>query len=253
MALGLDLGSQRVKSVVISDGKVIRRDSWETVVFFKKYLKKAGKYLFLVNFPYSEENIGLTGYGSTFLRVVQGKKITELSAHLMGTLHTWGDKLSDFTLLDVGGQDIKVVKVVDKKIVDFLTNDRCAASSGSFLQHMANFLEVDLEFLTSHYKNPVSLNTTCSVFAETEIIEKISSGISLERICAGINWALYLRIKPFLLRLPSEVVVLSGGGGKNLALAHFIRKDLKAAVKINPYPEFTGALGCALSVEAGLS
>ncbi len=253
MALGLDLGSQKVKSVVLKGKEIVRRDSWETVIFFKKYLRKKGKNLFLVNFPCFEKNIGLTGYGSTFLKVAQGEKITELTAHLKGTLFLWKDKLDEFTLLDVGGQDIKIIKVRNKKIVDFLTNDRCAASSGSFLQHMANFLKVNLDFLTSHYKNPVNLNTTCSVFAETEIIEKISGGVSLERLCAGINYALYLRIKPFLLRLPSEVVVLSGGGGKNPALEHFIKKELKVKVKINPYPEFTGALGSALIAEEGLN
>lgn len=253
MALGLDLGSQRVKSVVLKGKEVIHRDCWETVNFFKKYLRKKGKNLFLVDFPYLEKNTGLTGYGSTFLKIAQGKKITELSAHLTGTLYLWGNKLDEFTLLDVGGQDIKIIKVKNKKIVDFLTNDRCAASSGSFLQHMANFLKVDLEFLTNQFENPVKLNTTCSVFAETEIIERISGGVSLERLCAGINRALYLRIKPFLLRLPSEVVVLSGGGGNNPALRHFIKKELKVEVKINPYPEFTGALGCALIAEEGLS
>lgn len=251
MALGLDLGSQKVKSVVLNGKEIVRRDSWETVNFFKKFLRKKGKNLSLVSFPFFEEKIGLTGYGSTFLKVAQGEKITELTAHLKGTLYFWGEEFTEFTLLDVGGQDIKVIKVENRKIVDFLTNDRCAASSGSFLQHMANFLKVDLNFLTNQYRNPVNLNTTCSVFAETEIIEKISAGVSLERLCAGINRALFLRIKPFLLRMPSKVIILSGGGGKSPALAHFIKKELKAEVRVNPYPEYTGALGCALIAEEG--
>jgi len=251
MALGLDLGSQRVKAVVLSQNQVKKRKCWQTVNFFNQYLEKKGEALHLVNFPLFEEKVALTGYGSTFLKVAQGEKVTEITAHLKGTVYLLGGKLSDFTLLDVGGQDIKVIKVREGRVVDFLTNDRCAASSGSFLQHMANFLKVDLSFLMNQYKNPVELNTTCSVFAETEIIEKLSRGTSLESLCAGINQALYLRIKPFLLRLPSEVVVLSGGGGNNPALAHFLKKDLKVKVEINPYPEYTGALGCALIAEEG--
>lgn len=253
MALGLDLGSQRVKAVVVDEGRITQRKCWGTIDFFNHYLKKRGDVLHLVNFPYREERVGLTGYGSTFLKVAQGRKITEITAHVKGTMHFWGRKLTDFTLLDVGGQDIKIIKVKDGKVIDFLTNDRCAASSGSFLQHMANFLKVDLSFLMNQYEDPVELNTTCSVFAETEIIEKISCGVSLESLCAGINQALYLRIKPFLLRLPSKVVILSGGGGNNPALAHFIKGELKLKVEVNPYSEYTGALGCALLAEEGQS
>jgi predicted CoA-substrate-specific enzyme activase len=169
-------------------------------------------------------------------------------AHAMGARYLTG--LSDFLLVDIGGQDSKVVLVENEKVVDFTMNDKCAASSGRYLENMAGVLGVSMEELGRHYQDPVDLDSTCAIFGESELIGKLVEGVPLASLCAGVNYSIFRRIAPMITQLLTQfsggTVVLSGGVSLNAAIQHIIRENLKnQRVLILPNAQFTGAIGCA--------
>ncbi len=243
MIVGIDIGSRKVK-MVWGDGKMTKK-SYDTVRFYQQYVVKKNSQIELDLFPLGfckEAKIIATGYGSGYLKLERAQKISEIYAHVLGAVHLTG--LKDFILLDIGGQDTKVVRVSEGRVVDFLTNDRCAASSGRFLENMAAFLGVSLEFLQSQYENPVPLSSTCAIFSETELVGKISEGYGIKELCASVNYSLFKKIEPLVLKFSEDKVFFSGGVGKNLALKHFIEDELKREVIVPDEPAFVGALGC---------
>jgi activator of 2-hydroxyglutaryl-CoA dehydratase len=108
---------------------------------------------------------------------------------------------------------------------------------------MSALLEISLDELKLHYSNPVNLNTTCAVFGESELIGKIALGHSISELSAGINYSLYKRIKPQILKLRSRVIVLTGGVAQNEAIIHFLEKDFQQVV-VPALPQLNGAIGC---------
>ena len=250
--LGIDLGSRQVKIVEMEDispgdYRVKQTAVYDTISFYREHgLKKEDRLQvdfaalgFLQNQP-----IVATGYGKATLPVDGAIQIPEIEAHVQGALYQSG--LQDFTLLDIGGQDTKVVKVCGGRMVDFRTNDRCAASSGRYVENMAAILGVELEEMGLFYEQPVELSSTCAIFGETEIIAKIVEGYSTSQLIAGVNTSLYKRFASMLERLESDVIVLSGGGAKNPALAKIISRERKAEVYTLPQLEFNGAIGCCV-------
>ena len=200
--LGIDLGSREVKIVVMENEHIVFKNKMSTMIFYRDFCSYDGKMtvnLEKLDIKHIDSAIS-TGYGrnNTDLRLF--KSINEIKAHVYGAV--FQTKLKEFILLDIGGQDVKVVKVEKGLITDLELNEKCAASSGRYLENMASMLEISLEDLCSFYKEPVELNSTCAVFSESELIGKIAEGISVERLCAGVNYSLYKRIKPFLNRFP---------------------------------------------------
>ncbi|HWJ02219.1 MAG TPA: acyl-CoA dehydratase activase, partial [Verrucomicrobiae bacterium] len=183
-----------------------------------------------------------TGYGRNSLDLAGARVIPEIKAHLVGAVFQTG--LKDFTLLDLGGQDSKIIKVQNGKMVDFLTNDKCAASTGRYLENMANVLGISLEELGRHWEEPVELNSTCAVFGESELIGKIVDGNSVAHLAAGVNFTIFRRIQPLLRQLWSPVLVFTGGVAQNQALQKIIQQELRAEVVVPAEPQFNGAIGC---------
>ncbi|MEM3977322.1 MAG: acyl-CoA dehydratase activase, partial [Thermoplasmata archaeon] len=150
-----------------------------------------------------------------------------------------------FTLLDIGGQDYKVVYVKGGVIQDFLTNDKCAAGTGRFLEKMANVLDVSIDEISRHYEDPIKLNSTCTVFAETELISKMMEGHPKESLMAGVNYSVFERVKPYILRFKSNLIIFTGGVAKNKAIAEIIRREIGREVIVPDEPQANGAIGCA--------
>jgi predicted CoA-substrate-specific enzyme activase len=165
-----------------------------------------------------------------------------MKAHLYGAIYQTG--MENFTLLDLGGQDSKVVKVKNKKMIDFVTNDKCAASSGRYLENMAKVLGISLQELSRYWKNPVELNSTCAVFGETELIGKIIEGHSIEKLAAGVNYTIFKRVKPMLFKLYSDAIIFTGGVAKNRAIIKILESETGAEVILSDYPQYNGAIGC---------
>lgn len=241
--LGIDLGSRFVKVAIMEDGIIKEKFKISTVKFYKEYCKYDGrlkvdfKRLGIVDFDSGVS----TGYGRNNVDIESFRIINELKAHAYGAIYQ--TKLKNFILLDVGGQDVKVIKVEKGILTDLELNDKCAASCGRYLENMAKILETDLENLSNYFENPIELNSTCAVFSESELIGKIAEGYSFERLCAGVNFSLYNRLKPLLAKFKGKSIFLSGGVAKNRALLEYLKQDYDE-VKVLDDPEYNGAIGC---------
>jgi len=242
--LGIDMGSREVKIAVMNDGIISELKKISTMSFYKQYCTYSNNKL-----EVDIKRLGLgtpdkavsTGYGRNNTDLNRFKPITEIKAHVYGAMYQTG--LKDFTLLDIGGQDVKVVRVEKGLITDLELNDKCAASCGRYLENMASVLEVSLEDLSQYYEDPIELNSTCSVFSESELIGKIAEGIGIRQLCAGVNYSLYKRLNPLLSRFKGRKLVLSGGVAKNRALNIYLCRDFDEIVSIAE-PQFNGAVGC---------
>jgi predicted CoA-substrate-specific enzyme activase len=251
MNLGIDLGSRKAKFALMDGERILRLADHDTVPFYKRYGRLEGEELVLdlaaSNLFSHEELAGaevvVTGYGRNTLSLRGARVVSEIRAHVAGALAQTG--LADFTLLDMGGQDTKVALVRGKKLADFVMNDKCAASSGRYLENMAAILEVSLDELSSHWEDPVPLDATCGIFGESELIGQILRGHPLGRLCAGVNQTLVKRVLPMLRRFPSETVVLTGGVAMNRALVSLLEEATGLPVIVPAHPQHNGAIGCA--------
>ena len=185
-----------------------------------------------------------TGYGKMAVSITGAQQIPEIQAHALGAV--FQSQRNSFTLIDIGGQDSKVILIRDGKVVDFLTNDRCAASSGRYLENMANVLDISLEELAGYDQDPAEINATCAIFGETELVARIVEGFSLPQLAAGVNYALYHRLAPLLKRMDSDLLVLSGGVALNQALTRILERETGREVLTLPDPQYNGAIGCCV-------
>jgi len=241
--LGIDLGSREVKIVLMENRKIIHSMKVSTMNFYRNYCKYDGK--IIVDLEKLEigqiDKAVSTGYGKNNTDLLLFTPINEIKAHVYGGFYQTG--LKDFILLDVGGQDVKVVKVEKGITTDLELNEKCAASCGRYLENMANVLEVSLNDMSIHHENPIELNSTCAVFSESELIGKIAEGVSIESLCASVNYSLYKRLQPLLSKFKGKKLVLTGGVANNDAIKFFLKKDYEDIVTIE-HPQFNGAIGC---------
>jgi predicted CoA-substrate-specific enzyme activase len=189
MYLGMDLGSRSVKFVKHDGQAIMEKHSFSTVDFYRDYGRMDGSELSVafdrLGITPEPGRLTVTGYGRNTVRVKGAEVIPEVKAHTLGAVMQTG--LRDFILLDIGGQDTKVIKVTDGMIEDFAMNDKCAASSGRYIENMAAILNMSLDEISRHYENPVKLSATCAIFGESEIIQKIAEGVPPEALAAGVN------------------------------------------------------------------
>ncbi len=244
--IGIDLGSRHIKIVQMQKGNVIKKALYDTIQFYRRYGMARQQRLDIdweeIGFP--PDQLTATGYGKITVKIEGAVHIPEIQAHAAGAVFQSG--LHDFTLLDIGGQDTKIIKVRGGQVADFLTNDRCAASSGRYMENMADVLGISLTELSIHSEDPVSLSSTCAIFGETEIISKIVEGKSISQLAAGVNYTLYRRFAPQLKQLASDKLVLSGGGAFNTALMKIIAQQTGFdTIRVDDY-QFNGAIGCCV-------
>lgn len=251
LKIGIDLGSRKAKFALLEDGGIIRLAEYDTITFYKQFGRLEGEDLSLDlagsglfgDEELAKASVVVTGYGRNTLSLKGACVVSEISAHVAGALYQTG--LKNFTLLDMGGQDTKVALVKDGRLIDFVMNDKCAASSGRYLENMAMVLEISLEELSSHWEEPVRLDATCGIFGESELIGQILRGHSIARLCAGVNQTLVKRVLPMLRRFPSENLVIAGGVALNGALARLLEMETGRRVVVPEHPQHNGAIGCA--------
>lgn len=247
MVCGIDLGSRYVKMVIMRDSNIVDTKIMDTIRFYKDFGRSDNGTL-TVNFA----AIGLdipptvvaTGYGRNTVDISGAVVLAELKAHTIGAV--WQTGLKDFTLLDLGGQDSKVIKVRSGKMADFDTNDKCAASTGRYLENMANVLGIQLSELSEYYRNPVELNATCAIFGESELINKIVAGFTTPELAAGVNLSIFKRIKPMLIALKSNTIVFTGGVALGNAIKILVEQEIGVEVVVPRHPQLNGAIGCAV-------
>lgn len=243
--IGLDLGSRNIKIVQMNDKNITDYRIFDTIDFYRRYGNPGKKSLKIdlsqLGFG-RKEDVVATGYGKITVQLEGAVHLPEIQAHVRGAVFQTG--LADFTLIDIGGQDTKIVKVRGSRAVDFMTNDRCAASSGRYLENMAAVLGLSLEELSLHSLDPVELNSTCAIFGETEIIAKIVEGYPISELAAGINYSLYRRFASMLDRLSSDMIILAGGVAQNTAIKNIISRETSSEVVSLEEPQLNGAIGC---------
>jgi (R)-2-hydroxyacyl-CoA dehydratese activating ATPase len=249
-AAGVDVGSTQTKAIVIDESSTIVGraliDTGANVVAaaeraYAAALEAAGV---------TEESVGYvigTGYGR--YRVTFGHaQVTEISCHGRGAVHMFPGTR---TVVDMGGQDTKAIRVgATGDIVDFCMNDKCAAGTGRFLGAVAAALDLplsDLGRLTLTSTRPVKISTTCTVFAESEVISWVARGKKVEDILLGIHRSIVSRSIGLMRRVGVEAeVTFTGGVTKNEAMVAGLNEALGFAVNVSPDAHFIGALGAAL-------
>ena len=250
-AAGVDVGSTQTKAVVIDeDRRIVGRalvDTGANVVAaaqhaFDDALQDGG-----LDEKEVEYVIG-TGYGR--YRVTFGnEQVTEISCHGRGAVQMFPNTR---TVIDMGGQDTKAIKVSPQgEIVDFCMNDKCAAGTGRFLGAAATALEMPLSELgpkALESKRPVRISTTCTVFAESEVLSWLGKGKRIEDILWGVHQSIASRSVALLRRVGLEdEITFTGGVTKNVGMIKAIEERLEAKLNVNPEDgHYIGALGAAL-------
>ncbi len=245
---GIDIGSLTAKCALMRDGELIAYkiikvspDLEETARrVFQETLKAAGIK------EEEVEKIIATGYGRNKVEFAD-KRVTEISCHAKGALYFIP---TTRTVVDIGGQDSKVIAIENGKVAEFVMNDKCAAGTGRFLEVMAAALNLKVEELgevAEKAKRATKISSTCTVFAESEVISHLASGERVEDIVAGIHEAIASRIAAMARRVKIEPdIVLTGGVAKNRAMKKALEKEFGMEIKTPPEPQIVGAVGAAL-------
>jgi predicted CoA-substrate-specific enzyme activase len=244
---GIDIGSTMTKVVVMDVGiisSVIGPTGPEQRRLAHRVMETA---LRQAQLPFeSITYLVATGYGRINVPFAD-KQLTEISCHARGVTHLYPQA---HTLIDVGGQDSKAIKITDGKPSDFVMNDKCAAGCGRFLDVIADSLGITLEKmddLSLQSFSPAHVSNLCTVFAEQEVATKLSEGIPLPDLAAGILKSLADRIAAMAKKIkPTREVVMTGGGAKIKGLVNALSKALGYPLLIPSEPLLTGALGAAL-------
>lgn len=249
MYMGIDVGSRSTNAVIIdNNGELVgysiipsgynQKDTVRQIV--DKVLMECS-----VSRDDIEKIIG-TGYGRRNIPEVSGT-VTEITCHAFGVHHLFADAK---TIIDIGGQDSKVIYAPFKGMVEeFVMNDKCSAGTGRFLEVMAGILNMDIdEFSEAGLKTEecYNISSTCTVFAESEVISAITKGIAREHIVNGICQAIVNRIQSLSGRINcEEPLILTGGVAKNKSVVAFMKKKWHN-ILIPPEPQIIGALGAGL-------
>ena len=188
-----------------------------------------------------------TGYGRVNVPFAD-KQITEITCHARGVYHLFPTAR---TVIDIGGQDCKAIKLSPQgKVVNFIMNDKCAAGTGRFLEVIAETLGLGLEemsrlSLTAKKKEKIS--STCTIFAEQEVVSRLAEGAAIEDIVAGLFESIASRVYSMAERLKVEKdVVITGGGAKSIGLVKAFEEKMGFSLLVPPEPLLTGAIGAAL-------
>lgn len=248
--LGIDSGSTSTNAVILDENKTIKafsvlrtgaKSSQSANAVLEDVLSKAGL---------QKEDISRivsTGYGRVSIPFAD-TTVTEISCHgkgahfLFPTVHT---------ILDIGGQDSKAIRLNDNgEVIDFVMNDKCAAGTGRFLEMMARSLEISIDELgpvSLKSKENIEISSMCSVFAESEVISLIAQNKEIADIAHGIHTAIAKKSLSLLKKVGlTGDFMMTGGVAKNPGVVDILEKELKSKLFIYDEPEIVGALGAAL-------
>ncbi len=251
--LGIDIGSISTKAVIIDSNNSIIASSY---IWTKGNPIKAVKEILSIlksqidSNKYKIVSVGTTGSARRLIGSMVGATTVknEITAHAIGTISKYPDVK---TVLEIGGQDSKIILIEDKIVVDYAMNTLCAAGTGAFLSSQAKRLDIPIEefgaiALTSN--NPTKIAARCTVFAESDLVHKAGSGYKKEDIVAGLCRSVVLNYlnnvgKGKKIKSP---IVFQGGVSKNIGVVKAFEDVLKEKVIVDKDSHLMGALGIAI-------
>lgn len=251
---GIDIGSTAIKVALVDEaGQLTGVHVTDSGSLFHKNAKKALQGL-LDKVGIEAEQVKYliaSGYGRKLFKEADDS-ISEITANAIGA-HEVGKTFGGVrTIINIGGQDSKAIQIDDTgNVSNFVMNDKCAAGTGRFLDVAARNLEIDLEELGDYHMNctkvPLDINSTCTVFAESEIIGLLANGHGKEEIIAGIHYSIAKRTVRLAKRVGLEDrVYFDGGPALNKGLVSAIQDLLGRELVVPQYPQTTTAYGAAI-------
>ncbi len=248
VALGIDVGSATAKMVgVDAQGQMtwhrLEPADVQVAAQVERFLAAAG----LAAGALDGLPLVVTGYGRALVPQAT-RRLTEISCHARGIFQ---ELRQGGTLVDVGGQDSKVIAITAQgDVLDFAMNDKCAAGTGRFLENTAGRLRVPLAQmgpLALASRSEVAISSTCTVFAESEIVSLIARGVALEAILRGLHRSLVKRIVAMIRSVGlTPPLMLSGGVALNEAIGRMLEEETRTRVILPRQPQLMGAYGAAL-------
>lgn len=251
LVMGVDIGSTASKCVVLRDGELLSSAVVPVGAGTSGPSRAIAEALASAGCSLADMvGIAATGYGRNSLKEAD-KQISELSCHARGASHFHPEAR---TVIDIGGQDAKAIKLnADGRMSNFVMNDKCAAGTGRFLDVMARVLEVRVDQLAecgAQSTNDVKISSTCTVFAESEVISQLANGTDIRDIIAGIHRSVASKAAGLARRIGIEpVVVMTGGVARNAGIVTALEKELNVSILTTPLAQFIGAIGAALHIQ----
>lgn len=249
LSLGIDIGSTTSKCAIINENReIIAKELLTAGIGTDGPEKVIGKIFAEKNLRWEMiDKVIATGYGR--LRFERADdQVSELSCHAIGTHYLLP---SARTVIDIGGQDVKALELTDDgKLKNFIMNDKCAAGTGRFLDVMANILQIDINELGPHAlkaRRPASISSTCTVFAESEVISQLANGADRDEVIAGICESVAIKTASLAKRINiRQDVAMSGGVAKNDGVIRYLEERLGTGILRSPDSQFAGAIGAAI-------
>jgi len=247
--MGLDIGSTTSKCLILKIGTEIIA---KTVIPFGTGTSGPGRAVeaALTDAGLTQSDIAAltaTGYGRASYAGAD-HIVSELSCHAIGAHAMFPEAR---TVIDIGGQDAKAIRISpDGKLDNFMMNDKCAAGTGRFLDVMAHILELDVSELAAKDAlagQPVNISSTCTVFAESEVISQLSNNVDLCDLVAGIHASVAVRTASLARRLGVVApVAMTGGVARNAGVVRALEKELGTEIAVSPLCQLAGAYGAAI-------
>jgi len=243
---GVDVGSTSTKIVLFNNGEIYYKISptgWSPRDAGNKILEEI-----LLEHALTRDEIEAivaTGYGRVAISYAD-KVVTEITCHGRGSAFLIPE--AD-TIIDIGGQDSKVIKIDSwGKVLDFMMNDKCAAGTGRFLGVMANALGLDVDDLGKFQAaKPAAITNMCTVFAESEVIGLLAQGTAKDAIVSGLHDAVARRISSMVKKMGTyRNVAFTGGVALNEGVRRSLEKELGTEILVSEYCQIAGAIGAAL-------
>ncbi|WP_457613794.1 acyl-CoA dehydratase activase [Methanocaldococcus sp.] len=242
MKLGIDVGSTTTKMVLMEDKKIVwyKIENIGVVIDENTLLKMVNE---LEN-TYPIEKIVATGYGRHKISFADNV-VPEVIALGKGANYFFSEADG---VLDIGGQDTKVLKIgKDGKVLDFILSDKCAAGTGKFLEKAIDILNINRNEINKYRsENIAKISSMCAVFAESEIISLLSKKVPKEDILMGVYDSIVNRVVPMINKLNVQNLVFSGGVAKNKVLTEMLEKKLNKKLLIPEEPQIVCCVGALL-------
>ena len=249
-AAGVDVGSTQTKAVIVDEGRrMVARALTDTGANVMRAAEQAFQEALRAGDVREEEVEYVVGTGYGRYKVTFGNtQVTEISCHGRGAVQMFPGTR---TVVDMGGQDTKAIRVAPTgEVVDFCMNDKCAAGTGRFLGAAASALDIALDQLgptALRGEKAVKISTTCTVFAESEVLSWLGRGKKIEDILLGVHQSIAGRSAGLARRVGIEhEVTFTGGVAKNVAMIATLNRALGVTVNVSDDSQYMGALGAAL-------